>query len=816
MKAIIMAGGKGTRMRPLTCELPKPMVPVLNRPILEYLLLLLKQYDIQEIAMTLMYLPQKIMDYFGDGSKWGVNLKYYVEDTPLGTAGSIYAASDFLDETFIVLSGDCITDVNLNEAVALHKEKKAAVTMILKRVEFPLDYGIAITDPKGYIMEFFEKPSWSEVFSDTANTGIYIIEPWVMELFNLSLPSDFSRDVFPKLLEAGHPIYGYITNDYWNDIGGLDSYIRTHHDFLERRIHFDIPGRNIHSRIWIGENTQIDPTAIIRNPCFIGSNCRIGANVLIDGFTTIGDNCIIENDSSIRKCILWNNCYVDYATELRGCVLGNHVQIMHHVSAFENTVIGDETLVRERSVIKANIKIWPRKYIEPQSVVDRSIIWANRLTRILFGQRGLSGVLNVDMTPEFASRMGSAYGSITGKGKSIVVSYDNSDSVRLFKLAFLSGLISVGVNAYDMEGMFLPLSRMAVSQYGSDGGVHIMQNLDSPERLQVLFYDSSGMEADKTIQKSIEASYFKEEFKRCTSNDIGKVTEIRDYQDSYIKTLTDKVDCSLISSTKPRICISSTRKEITDVMELILTKMGCQVISQVIVESFSPFLLMQEIDSKNAMLSGFVDGNGDKLILMDATGRIIRDDQLFMLTAYILFKNEPGFTLLAPVNMTMALEMLACTNGGNIRWTKTGTDAQMEALIELESNIQTNLQYILQYDSFSSLAFIISFLCHDGTTLEEVMNHIPSYRVENTSIHCPWENMGKVMRLLISETDQKDLDLMDGIKINGSGFWVLVLPDPEQPVLQIFAEGKNARDTGNILKQYTARIEAYIEEGASL
>lgn len=809
-----MAGGKGTRMRPLTCELPKPMVPVLNRPILEYLLLLLKQYDINDIAMTLMYLPQKIMDYFGDGSKWGVNLKYYVEDTPLGTAGSIMAASDFLDDTFIVLSGDCMTDVNLSEAITQHKEKKAAVTMVLKRVDFPLDYGIAITNPEGYITEFFEKPSWSEVFSDTANTGIYIIEPWVMKLFDMNPPADFSRDIFPKLLEAGCPIYGYITNDYWNDIGGLDSYVRTHHDFLERRIHFEISGRNIHSRIWIGENTQIDPTAIIRNPCFIGSNCRIGANVLIDGFTVIGDNCIIENDSSIRKCILWNNCYVDYASELRGCVLGNHAQIMHHVSAFENTVIGDETLVRERTVIKANIKIWPRKYIEPQSVVDRSIIWANRLTRVLFGQRGLSGVLNVDLTPEFASRLGSAYGSVVGRGKSIVVSYDHSDSARLIRLAFLSGLISVGVNAYDMEGLFIPLSRMAVQQYGMGGGVHIMQNLDSPERLQILFYDSSGIEADKTVLKSIEASYFKEEFKRCTSKDVARVTEIRDYPDIYIESLINKVDCSSIGLSKPKICISSGKKEVTDIMARILTKVGCEVVSQVIVESFSPFLLMQEIDNKNAMLGGFIDGNGDKLILMDATGRIIRDDQLFMLTAYILFKSEPGFTLLAPVNMTMALEMLACSNGGNIRWTKTGADAQMKALIEMESNIRTNPQYILQYDSFSSLSLIISFLCRDGTTLEEVMNHIPSYRVETTSIHCPWEHMGKVMRLLISEAAQGDLDLMDGIKINGSGFWVLVLPDPEQPMMQIFAEGKNARDTGNILKQYTTKIETYIEEGS--
>lgn len=335
MKAIIMAGGKGTRMRPLTCELPKPMLPVMNKPVLEYILLLLKKYGIHDIALTLMFLPQRIMDYFEDGRNLGLNLTYFVEDNPLGTAGSVKSASHFLDETFVVISGDCITNVNLQDAILYHKSKQAAVTMILKKVDFPLDYGIAITNTEGYITEFVEKPSWGEVFSDTANTGIYIIEPWVLEKIDAKVPSDFSRDVFPRLLREGHRIAGFVTNDYWNDIGGLDSYVRTHHDFFDRQIAIAHMGRNLYHRVFVGENTIIDPTAIIRSPSLIGSNCRIGANVLIDSYTVIGDNCVIENDTSIRRCIMWNNCYISYASELRGSVLGHHVQIKHHVSAFE-------------------------------------------------------------------------------------------------------------------------------------------------------------------------------------------------------------------------------------------------------------------------------------------------------------------------------------------------------------------------------------------------------------------------------------------------------------------------------------------------
>lgn len=725
MKAIIMAGGKGTRMRPLTCELPKPMVPILNRPVLEYLLLLLKRYGICDIAMTLMYLPQKIIDYFGDGSKWGVNLAYFVEDAPLGTAGSVLAASGFLDDTFIVLSGDCMTDVNLSKAVARHREKNAAVTMILKRVDFPLNYGIAITDPDGYVREFLEKPSWNEVFSDTANTGLYIMEPSLLKLFDLSPPLDFSRQVFPRLLEEGYPVYGYVTEDYWNDIGGLDSYVTTHADFLDGRIHFETGGRNARGRIRIGENTRIDPSAIIRNPCYIGSNCRIGANVIIDGYTVIGDNCIIESDSSLRKCILWNNCYVDHACEIRGCVLGRNVRIMHHASAFENAVIGDGTLVRERTIIKPNIRVWPGKYIEPQSVVDRSIIWPNRLTRALFGNNDISGVFNVDLTPEFASRLGASFGSILGRDGAAVVSCDRSDSARLFKMAFLSGLVSVGVNACDMEGLFLPQARMAVCKYAAGGGVHIMRHADSRERLQIAIFDSSGMDADRTLRKSIESAYFKEDFVRCSSGELGRITEIRDYDEIYVDSLVRRFNRELIGSRKPRICISSANNDVLATMERILSKMGCEVVSCLDTDSFSPYLLMREIDSKGAILGAFTDRNGDRLILMDGSGRIIRDDLLFMLTAYMLFRSEPGFTLAAPVNMTAALELMAVENGGRVRWTKTGTDSRMRSIVQYESDIESNMQYITQCDSFSSLAAIISYLCRENTTLEEVMSHIP-------------------------------------------------------------------------------------------
>ncbi|MDD4336537.1 MAG: nucleotidyltransferase family protein, partial [Firmicutes bacterium] len=222
MKAVIMAGGKGTRLRPLTCSMPKPMVPVVNRPMMEHVVDLLVAHGFTDLACTLCYMPEAIRSHFGDGSSMGCRITYSVEDTPLGTAGSVRALGDFLDDTFLVISGDALTDIDLASAVAFHREKDAAVTIVLTRVATPLEYGVVIVDDDGRITRFLEKPSWGEVFSDTVNTGIYVLEPEIMRKVSPSCEFDFSKNLFPMLLGEGYPMYGYIADGYWCDIGNLD------------------------------------------------------------------------------------------------------------------------------------------------------------------------------------------------------------------------------------------------------------------------------------------------------------------------------------------------------------------------------------------------------------------------------------------------------------------------------------------------------------------------------------------------------------------------------------------------------------------
>src|SRR6266567_8082638 len=271
MKAVVMAGGEGTRLRPLTSNQPKPMVPIVGKPCIEHILELLRSHGLHDVLITLAFLPQAIRSYFGDGESLGISIDYSVEDSPLGTAGSVRLAADKLDETFLVISGAALCDVNLSKLIAFHKEREAAVTIGLKSVENPLEFGIVVTDEDGRIERFLEKPSWGQVFSDTINTGIYVMEPEVLRHIPDDRPYDFSKELFPLLLEMGRPLYGFTMDGYWQDIGNLDQFRQANFDALDERVSLDVPGIRLRGNVWIGEGVELDDVAGVEGPAFIGS-----------------------------------------------------------------------------------------------------------------------------------------------------------------------------------------------------------------------------------------------------------------------------------------------------------------------------------------------------------------------------------------------------------------------------------------------------------------------------------------------------------------------------------------------------------------
>src|SRR5471032_3201691 len=310
MRAVLMAGGEGTRLRPLTSNQPKPMVPIVGKPCMEHILELLRLHGFDEVVVTVAFLPQSIRSHFGNGSSLGMQIEYSVEEVPLGTAGSVRLASGRLDDTTLVISGDALCDIDLTALMAFHKEKGAAVTIGLKSVENPLEFGIVVTDSDGRVERFLEKPSWGQVFSDTINTGIYVLEPEVLQHVPTSGPYDFSKELFPHLLEMGRPIYGYICEGYWQDIGNLDQYRQANFDALDEKVSLNLSGLKIRGDVWVGEGVEIDDVEGVEGPAFIGNYCTVSPDASVGPYTVLGTGTTLREGGRVSRSVVDASCYI--------------------------------------------------------------------------------------------------------------------------------------------------------------------------------------------------------------------------------------------------------------------------------------------------------------------------------------------------------------------------------------------------------------------------------------------------------------------------------------------------------------------------
>ncbi len=360
MKAVILAGGEATRLRPLTCNTPKIMVPVLNRPFLEHLVAYLKTHDIVDIVLAVGKLPEQVASYFGDGSKFGVRIAYSTEDFPMGTAGAVKNAEKLVDDPFFVFNGDIFTDIDLSAMMRLHRQRKAIASLALTPVDDPTTYGVVETDSEGRVKRFTEKPSPDKVTTNMINAGIYILEPDILTHITPNTFSMFERDVFPPLLDSGHAIYSYPSSDYWIDMGTPDKYLRLQHDLLRRH-----PGPE--GAEFEGESFA-HSSARIEGPVLIGEACSIDRNSMIRGPAILGAGCRVGEDAVIEGAILWLDCEIGRGARLRNCLVASRCHIGEESEVLDGCVLGDDVLIGKANKLSNGIKIWPGKSIEPGAI----------------------------------------------------------------------------------------------------------------------------------------------------------------------------------------------------------------------------------------------------------------------------------------------------------------------------------------------------------------------------------------------------------------------------------------------------------------
>jgi mannose-1-phosphate guanylyltransferase/phosphomannomutase len=277
------------------------MLPMVNIPMMEHVVNLLRQHGFEDIVVTVAFMANSIRTYFGDGSEFGVRMVYATESTPLGTAGSVRNARDELDERFLVISGDVLTDIDLTQVVDFHDRRGGLATLALKAVDNPLEFGIVITREDGSIERFLEKPTWGQVFSDTINTGIYVLEPEIFDFIPEGQPVDFSGESFPAALAAGKALYGYVADGYWEDVGTLEAYLKAHQDILDQKVQVDINGFQLLPGVWLGKGAEIDPSVAIEGPAVIGDNCVIGPGARLGSHCTLGRNIRIGDNAVLQQ-----------------------------------------------------------------------------------------------------------------------------------------------------------------------------------------------------------------------------------------------------------------------------------------------------------------------------------------------------------------------------------------------------------------------------------------------------------------------------------------------------------------------------------
>ncbi|MDQ2742166.1 MAG: sugar phosphate nucleotidyltransferase, partial [Chloroflexota bacterium] len=448
MKAVVMAGGEGSRLRPLTLGRPKPMVPLANRPMLEHILLLLKRHGITEVVITVQYMATHIQTQIGDGSELGMTVTYSVEDLPLGTAGSVREAAESLTDTFLVISGDALTDFDLQAAVDYHRKREAMATLTLYRVATPLEYGVVVTREDGRIRQFQEKPSWGEIVTDTINTGIYVLEPTIFEYYQRNQVFDFSKDLFPLLLRDDKPLFGYVAGGYWTDVGSIEEYVRATRDALTGKVEIDW-GIEPVDGIWREDGVDIAPDAQVHGPVFLGRDVKIKSGATVQGPSVIRDNTVVERGAHIDRSIIWRGSNIGPHSQVRGSLLGAECTLKANAVVSENTVISDHTIIGRGAVVQPNVKIWPNKEVDAGAVVSTSIIWGSSGRRVLFGRYGVSGLINVDFTPEMAAKLGSAYASNLPINADVTINRDLAIPSRMLKRAMTAGLTAAGINVVD-------------------------------------------------------------------------------------------------------------------------------------------------------------------------------------------------------------------------------------------------------------------------------------------------------------------------------------------------------------------------------
>jgi mannose-1-phosphate guanylyltransferase/phosphomannomutase len=826
MKAVVMAGGEGTRLRPLTSNQPKPMVPIVGKPCMEHIVELLEKHGFDDVVVTLAFMPQAIRGYFGAGENHRVSIRYSVEESPAGTAGSVKLAEDALDDRFLVISGDALCDIDLGALVRFHEEKEALVTIGLKSVDNPLEFGIVVTDADGRIERFLEKPSWGQVFTDTINTGIYVLDPEVLRHIPTDRPYDFSKELFPLLLEMGKPLYGFVCDGYWQDIGNLDQYRQANFDALDERAKLELPGIRLRGNIWVGEGVELGDLEAVEGPAFIGNYCRVADQATVGPYAVLSNSVTLREHARVARSVIDASTYVGRSVLVEGAIVGKSCDIRPHARLHEGVAVGDSCTIGEQSVVMPGIRIYPFKEVESGALVDRHLIWESPMPSRLFGRESVSGLINVDLTPETALRVGIALGTALKRGDRVVVSRAAPPACRLLKRAVLSGVISTGVHVADLHVMPPAVTRHFLKSEAMGAGVHVRPSRQDPEVIEIHFFEPPGVQATPAFLKELEKHFLRQEFRRAAFGEVGKITSPARAAEGYVADLLSTLEVNAIRERAFRVVVDYSHSAVSMVLPLVLGSLGVEAIGahpyageQATATDLAEALgqAKQLVRAAGADLGVVLDESGERIYLVDEQAREVPVDQELLLFLSLLATDGKKGTLALPTTVTSLAEPLVRGSALEVKRTPASLSALTQAAIGDNVVFAGSVgggfvfpEFLPAYDGVASLCKLLELLAPLNKPLSELVAGLPETNVVHRQVRCPWSRKGTLMRVLTERLKGKKVDTLDGIKVYEKRGWAQVLPDPDEPLVHVYAEGKTPADAAGLEEEFLALVEEIV------
>ncbi len=833
MIPVVLAGGFGTRIRPLSANRPKPMLPVVNRPILERVLRRLAAAGLPEAVVVTYHDPSKVRDAFGDGGGVGMRLRYHQSDEDFGTGGAVVrGASVIAAERYLVVSGDVLCDFSFAGLAAAHARTGAALTIALTRVPNPLQFGIVTLDGESRVRRFLEKPTWGEVFSDTVNAGIYLVERGVLAQAPQAEAFDFSGDLFPRLLEQGVALHGCVMPGYWRDVGDPESYLAAHRDFFAGALALAPPGeqRLLGGRpAWVEGGAEIADDVDARGTVVIGPGCVIGAGVRLED-VVLGPGTVVGAGAELRRTVTWSGARVGARARVEGAVLCDRVRVGEAAVVEAGAIVADDTALGREVRVKEGIRIWPAKVVEDHAVVHANLVYADRWRTSAFEEGAVTGLTNLELTPDVAARLGAAYGTLLPERTTVLTVRDAHPAARMLRRAFVGGVGSTGVNVVDLGMLPVPVMRHKLESFGEVGGVSFQQVQGARGMTAIRFFGELGIDISTSFAKSVERVFMREEFRRAPHQDVGVIYEHPRLVDFYAESYLRALEVDAVRARRFRLVVDNSHSAAAVVLPRLLAELGCEVVSlNAHTEGAHESLLDDEmaqaqqrlatiVAALDADLGVWLHPGNERLALADRRGVLWRDmDLAALVVAAVAAAGLPPGQVVLPVWAPSSFARALAAAGHQAHETLSAPRAMTEAS-RLRGVVAATAgegdlifpRFHHAPDSLFAVAALLELLARAGLPAEELAAQAPAVPVARVLLSCPMERKGEVMRRFVEAAAGERVSYLEGVKVTTADGWVLLRPDRVAPRLHLHAEAGDRAAAAAAVARWAAEITALL------